>query len=381
MRYIDEFRDGELARGLADAIAARVRPGRTYRLMEFCGGHTHTISRYDLESLLPPAVTLIHGPGCPVCVLPIGRVDQARALALSHDVVLCCYGDVLRVPGSGDTNLIGARAAGADVRIVYSPTDALDFAKAMPDRQVVFLGIGFETTAPATAAAVLQAEALGLTNFSVLCYHVLTPPALTAILAPAAERAMPTIDGFVGPGHVSTVIGAGVYEPLMRQYAKPMVISGFEPVDILQSVAMLIDLLNEERVEVTIQYRRVVSWEGNRKAQAMMDRVFALRDSFEWRGLGSIPQSALRLSAEFAKFDAEQRFPLPDRSVADNPACDCPEILRGMKHPLDCRLFGNACTPETPVGACMVSSEGACAAYYTYGRGRPVPAHSEPEPV
>lgn len=372
MRYVDEFRDGAIAGGLAARIADRARPDRTYRLMEFCGGHTHTISRYDLEGLLPENVKLIHGPGCPVCILPIGRVDQAVALALANDVVLCCYGDVLRVPGSDDTSLMTARADGADVRIVYASTDALALAKAMPDRQIVFLAIGFETTAPATAAALLQAEALGLTNFSVLCYHVLTPPALTAILSPPADPAVPmaTIDGFVGPGHVSTVIGAAAYEPLMRRHGKPMVISGFEPIDVLLSIDMLIDLLNEGRVEVAIQYRRAVSRQGNRKAQQMLATVFAVRDSFEWRGLGSLPTSALRLSERFAGFDAEHRFPSEETSVADNPACDCPEILRGVKHPLDCRLFGRACTPETPIGACMVSSEGACAAYYTYGRGR-----------
>ena len=372
MKYVDEFRDGALARRMAAGIAARARPDRSYRLMEFCGGHTHTISRYDLESLLPANVTLIHGPGCPVCVLPVGRVDQAMALALNHDVVLCCYGDVLRVPGSDDMSLIKARAAGADVRIVYASTDALDLAKAMPDRQVVFLAIGFETTAPATAAVLLQAEALGLTNFSVLCDHVLTPPAMAAILTPPADAALPAtrIDGFIGPGHVSTVIGAEAYDALLRRHGKPMVISGFEPIDVLQSVDMLIDLLNRGRVEVAIQYRRVVSWPGNRKAQDLLATVFAVRDCFEWRGLGSVPASALKLADRFVGFDAERRFPLPDNTVADNPACDCPDILRGVRHPLDCRLFGNACTPDTPVGACMVSSEGACAAYYTYGRGR-----------
>lgn len=372
MKYLDEFRDGDIARRLAADIAARAETGRTYRIMEFCGGHTHTISRYDLEGLLPDNVRLIHGPGCPVCILPIGRVDQAVALALAHDVTLCCYGDVLRVPGSDDTSLLKARAAGADVRIVYSSTDALDLARALPERQVVFLAIGFETTAPATAAVVLQAEALGLGNFSVLCYHVLTPPALAAILSAPADPAIPAaeIDGFVGPGHVSTVIGAAAYQDLLGHYEKPMVISGFEPIDILQSVAMLIDLLNQDRVAVEIQYRRVVSWDGNRKAQAMLDTVFAVRDSFEWRGLGSVPTSAYRLADRFADLDAERRFPLPEHTVADNPACDCPDILRGTKHPLDCRLFAGACTPDTPVGACMVSSEGACAAYYTYGRGR-----------
>ena len=373
MKYLDEFRDGAIARRLAADIAARAGGDRAYRLMEFCGGHTHTISRYDLEGLLPDNVTLIHGPGCPVCVLPVGRVDQAVTLALSHDVVLCCYGDVMRVPGSDDTSLIKARSRGADVRVVYASTDALALAKAMPDRQVVFLAIGFETTAPATAAVVLEAEALGLTNFSVLCYHVLTPPALAAILSPPIDPttgSVAEIDGFIGPGHVSTVIGAATYRPLLGGHDKPMVISGFEPIDVLQSVAMLLDLLNDGRAEVAIQYRRAVSWEGNRKAQAILATVFAVRGRFEWRGLGSLPGSAFRLADRFADFDAERRFPLPNRSVADNPACECRDILRGAKHPLDCRIFGTACTPETPVGACMVSSEGACAADYTFGRGR-----------
>ncbi len=372
MRYLDEFRDGAIARSLATQIAERAQPDRSYRLMEFCGGHTHTISRYDLEGLLPANVTLIHGPGCPVCILPVGRVDQAVALSLSHEVILCCYGDVMRVPGSDDTSLIKARSHGADVRIVYSSTDALALAQSMPDRQVVFLAIGFETTAPATAAVVLRAEALGLTNFSVLCYHVLTPPALDALLGPPADPARPMaeIDGFIGPGHVSTVIGAEIYRALLDRHDKPMVVSGFEPIDILQSVAMLLDLLNDDRSEVAIQYRRVVTWAGNRKAQDMLAKVFAVRDAFEWRGLGSLPDSAYRLADRFAHLDAERRFPLPQHTVADNPACECPDILRGTKHPLDCRIFGTACTPETPVGACMVSSEGACAAYYTYGRGR-----------
>ena len=370
MKYVDEFRDAARARTMVQRIAGAAVPGRTYRLMEFCGGHTHTISRYDLESLLPDNVKLIHGPGCPVCILPIGRVDQAVALALTHDVILCSYGDVLRVPGSNDTSLLKARAAGADVRIVYASTDALALAQQHPDRKVVFLAIGFETTAPATAAALLRAEALGLRNFSVLCYHVLTPPALGALLEPPVDADAARIDGFIGPGHVSTVTGAAIYQDMLRRHGKPMVVSGFEPVDILQSIAMLVDLLNDGTVEVAIQYRRAVTWDGNRKAQEMMATVFAPRDSFEWRGLGTLPVSAYRLADRFAEYDAERRFPLPAASVADNPACDCPDILRGAKHPLDCKLFGGACTPDTPVGACMVSSEGACAAYYTYARGR-----------
>ena len=365
MKYVDEFRDGDLARTIAANIAGEVRPEQRYHLMEFCGGHTHAISRYGLADLLPSAVRLIHGPGCPVCVLPIGRVDQAICLALEHEVTLCTYGDCLRVPASGGLSLMKAKARGADVRMVYSTLDALKLAQAQPERQVVFFAIGFETTTPPTAAALRQAQALGLNNFSVLCNHVLTPAAMHAILA---DQGGARLDGFIGPAHVSTVIGSRPYEPFAHDYGKPVVIAGFEPLDVMQAILMLVRQINAGRAAVENEFTRAVTRDGNRKAQALVAEVFELRERFEWRGLGSIAHSALKLRPAFAGFDAELRFGLEDRPVADNKACECGAILRGEKRPQDCKIFGNVCTPENPVGACMVSSEGACAAHYTYGR-------------
>jgi hydrogenase expression/formation protein HypD len=369
MKYITEFRDGELARGLAAAIHRECRPGREYRFMEFCGGHTHAISRYGLVDLLPPQVRLIHGPGCPVCVLPIGRIDQAIRLAREQGVILATYADTLRVPASQQLSLLRAKALGADIRMIYSSLDALAIARANPQRQVVFLAIGFETTTPPTAAVVLQAAAEDLGNFSILCNHVLTPAAMHAILA--APGGVP-LDGFVGPAHVSTIIGSAPYEPFATDYGKPVVIAGFEPLDVMRAIQMLIAQVNDGRAEVENEFTRAVTREGNARAQAMVAQVFELRDSFEWRGLGTIPASALRLRNEYARFDAEQRFAVAYAAVPDNKACACGEILRGQKRPQDCRIFGTACTPENPVGSCMVSSEGACAAHYTYGRWREV---------
>ena len=367
MKYLDDFRDGALAQKLAASIASEARAGRDYRLMEFCGGHTHAISRYGLADLLPPGVRMIHGPGCPVCVLPIGRIDQAIRLALEHRVTLCSYGDCLRVPASHGLSLLKAKAQGGDVRMVYSITDALELARQHPERQVVFLAIGFETTTPPTAVALRQAESLGLTNFSVLCNHVLTPAAMRAILAnPAGVR----LDGFVGPAHVSTVIGSRPYETFARDHGKPVVIAGFEPLDVMQAILMLLRQINAGRAEVENEFTRAVTPEGNRKAQGLMDEVFELRDSFEWRGLGTLPDSALKLRPRFAAFDAEARFGVEYVPVQDNKACECGAILRGEKRPQDCRIFGTACTPDSPVGSCMVSAEGACAAQYTYGRFR-----------
>lgn len=370
MKYIDEFRDGELARGLADAIRRAARPGQTYHFMEFCGGHTHAISRYGLADLLPDNIRMIHGPGCPVCVLPIGRIDQAIRLAMLPGVILCTYGDCLRVPASDGLSLLKARARGADVRMVYSTTDALRLAGDHPDRQVVFFAIGFETTTPPTAVAIRQAAALGLNNFSVLCCHVLTPPAMAGILqAPSAAL---RLDGFVGPAHVSTIIGSRPYEVFAECYKKPVVIAGFEPLDVLQAIRMLVRQVNEGRAEVENEFSRAVDREGNRKAQQLVAEVFELRPAFEWRGLGELPASALSIRREFAEFDAERRFPADYRPVADHPACECAAILRGIQRPQDCKLFATVCTPENPVGSCMVSSEGACAAHYTYGRNREV---------
>ena len=369
MKYIDEFRDGDLARNIARSIAAEADPTRKYRFMEFCGGHTHAISRYGLTDLLPPNVRMIHGPGCPVCVLPIGRVDQAIRMALEHGVILCTYGDCLRVPASDGLSLLKAKARGADVRMVYSTQDALALAQKHPERQVVFFAIGFETTTPPTAVAIEQARALGLANFSVLCCHVLTPAAIIGILeSPEAKAGGVALDGMVGPAHVSTVIGSAPYEFVPERYGKPVVIAGFEPLDMMQAILMLVRQVNQGRAEVENEFTRAVTPEGNRKAQALVAKVFQLRPEFEWRGLGTVPDSALKLRPEYAAFDAELRLPLPYTPVPDHKACECGAILRGVKEPRDCKVFGTVCTPENPLGSCMVSSEGACAAHYTYGR-------------
>lgn len=369
MKYIDEFRDGDLARNIARSIAAEADPARAYRFMEFCGGHTHAISRYGLTDLLPPNVRMIHGPGCPVCVLPIGRVDQAIRMALEYGVILCTYGDCLRVPASDGLSLLKAKAQGADVRMVYSTQDALALAQKHPERQVVFFAIGFETTTPPTAVAIEQAQALGLANFSVLCCHVLTPAAIIGILeSPEAKTGGVALDGMVGPAHVSTVIGSAPYEFVPERYDKPVVIAGFEPLDMMQAILMLVRQVNQGRAEVENEFTRAVTPEGNRKAQALVAKIFELRQDFEWRGLGTVPDSALKLRPEYAAFDAELRFPLPYTPVPDHKACECGAILRGVKEPRDCKVFGTVCTPENPLGSCMVSSEGACAAHYTYGR-------------
>ncbi|MFN5166311.1 MAG: hydrogenase formation protein HypD [Pseudomonadota bacterium] len=385
MKFVAEFRDGALARGLAARIAAEVQPGRRYAFMEFCGGHTHAISRYGIAELLPPQVRMIHGPGCPVCVLPIGRIDLAIGLALERGAIVCTYGDTMRVPASGNLSLLKAKARGGDIRMVYSAADALKIAAAHPGREVVFLAIGFETTTPPTALAILAAERQGLANFSVLCCHVLTPSAITHILESAEVREYGTvpIDGFVGPAHVSIVIGSAPYEHFADEYAKPVVIAGFEPLDVMQAVLMLVRQVNEGRAEVENQFTRAVTREGNLAAQRMVAQVFGLRSSFEWRGLGEVPYSALAIRPAYARFDAEQRFGLAYRPVPDHKNCECGAILRGVKRPADCKLFGTVCTPETPMGSCMVSSEGACAAHYSYGRFRDIPVRVEPaaEPV
>ncbi len=370
MKYIDEFRDGALARKLAAEIAREAQPGREYRLMEFCGGHTHAIFRYGIPDLLPPNVRLIHGPGCPVCVLPIGRLDLAIRIARQPGTILCSYGDMLRVPGSRKTSLLRAKAEGADVRMVYSATDALEVARQNPARTVVFFAIGFETTTPPTAVAILQAQAEGLTNFRVYCNHVLTPPAMVHLLTVEhpADEAPVMIDGFIGPAHVSVVIGSGAYQAFAAHYRKPVVISGFEPLDVLQSILLLVRQLNQGRAEIENQYIRAVTEGGNRKAQQIVGRVLEMRPSFEWRGLGSVPFSALQIRPGFAAFDAERSLGLAETPARENAACECPAILRGAKRPSDCKVFGTLCTPENPIGSCMVSSEGACAACYIYGR-------------
>jgi hydrogenase expression/formation protein HypD len=363
MRFVDEFRDAELGRAVAAEILASVEPGRHYKVMEVCGGHTHSIYKYGVDDLLPENVELVHGPGCPVCVIPMGRVDDGIAIARRPGVIFTCFGDMMRVPGS-ETTLLDAKAAGADVRMVYSPLDALRIAKANPDREVVFFAIGFETTAPSTALTLQRAKAEGVRNFSCVCSHVTIVPPLRALLESPDLR----LDGFVGPGHVSTVVGARPFEFIPADYGKPVVIAGFEPLDILQAVLMILRQLSAGECTVENQYKRVVPYEGNARALEVMAEVFELRPHFEWRGLGFISQSGLKLSEAYADLDAERRFDVPGVRVADPKACQCGEVLKGVIKPFECKVFGTACTPERPIGTCMVSSEGACAAYYNYGR-------------
>jgi len=363
MRFVDEYRDPELARALSAQIAALTEPGRHYKLMEVCGGHTHAIYRYGVHDLLPDNIELVHGPGCPVCVIPMGRVDDGIAVAEQPGVILTCFGDMMRVPG-GRGSFLEANARGTDIRMVYSPLDALRIARENPDRQVGFYAIGFETTAPSTALTVLRAEQERVENFSVMCSHVTIIPAIKAILDSPDLR----LDGFIGPGHVSTVIGCRPYEFIAAQYGKPVVVAGFEPLDILQSIYMLMLQLHEGRSVVENQYSRVVPWQGNPVALRVINQTMQLRPYFEWRGLGFISHSALRIRDSYAAFDAEARFPVPGVRVADPKACQCGEVLKGVLKPWECKVFGTACTPETPIGTCMVSSEGACAAYYNFGR-------------
>lgn len=374
MRFVDEFRDPALARALVQRIAAAAariaeRRGRPTAIMEICGGHTHSIFRFGIEGMLPPTVELIHGPGCPVCVLPMGRVDDCIALAETPGVTFCTFGDAMRVPGSRGS-LMAAKARGLDIRTVYSPMDALAIARAEPHRQVVFFGLGFETTMPSTALTVLQAEKEGIGNFFLFCNHITIIPTIRALLEAPDLR----IDGFVGPGHVTMVIGTEPYRFVAERHGRPMVISGFEPLDVLQSIWMVLRQIEEGRAAIENQYARVARDAGNRAAQEAVARVFELREFFEWRGLGSIPQSGVRLREAYAAFDAERRFLLPNLKVADPEACQCGEVLTGRIRPRDCRVFGTACTPQSPLGALMVSSEGACAAYYRYGALASAPA-------
>ncbi len=368
MKYVDEFRDPAKARALfreIEDLVGRIDLCRTrpLRIMEVCGGHTHSIFRYGLEAMLPEQIELIHGPGCPVCVLPMGRVDDCVALAEQPKVIFTTFGDALRVPGS-KKSLMQAKAEGADVRMVYSPLDALQLARDNPDREVIFFGLGFETTMPSTALTLLQAEAEGIENFSLFCNHITIIPTIKAILDSPDLR----IDGFLGPGHVSMVIGNRPYAFIAERYHRPLVIAGFEPLDILQSIWMLLEQFAEGRCEIENQYDRVVPGEGNAQALQAVDRVFELREYFEWRGLGSIDHSGVRIRAAYARFDAERKFALPQTRIADPESCQCGEVLKGVIKPWQCKVFGKACTPETPVGALMVSSEGACAAHYNYGR-------------
>jgi hydrogenase expression/formation protein HypD len=362
MKFVDEFRDPAAARALVASIK-RLAGTAEYKFMEVCGGHTHTIYRHGIEHILPPNIELVHGPGCPVCVIPMGRVDDAMWLAERPNVIFTSFGDMMRVPGSKGS-LLEAKARGADVRFVYSPLDALRIAVENPDKEVVFFAVGFETTAPSTAVTLVRAKELDVTNFTVFCNHVTIVPPIKAILDSPDLR----LTGFLGPGHVSTVVGNRPYRFVPEVYGKPIVVAGFEPLDILQSVYMLLAQLSEGRCEVENQYSRVVREEGNPQALALLGEVFELRPHFEWRGLGFISQSALKLNDDYAQFDAERRYNMPGIRVADPKACQCGEVLKGVIKPWECKVFGTACTPETPIGTCMVSPEGACAAYYNFGR-------------
>jgi hydrogenase expression/formation protein HypD len=360
MKYIDEYRDAATARKFADLIRATTT--RPWTIMEICGGQTHTIVKFGIESLLPEEITLVHGPGCPVCVTPLEIIDKAIAIASRPGVILTSYGDMLRVPGSS-TDLLTVKAEGGDVRMVYSPLDAVTIAQKNPGKQVVFFGVGFETTAPANAMSVWQARHLDLKNFSLLCSHVLVPPAMEAILSSPTNR----VQGFLAAGHVCSVMGYEEYLPIAEKYRVPMVVTGFEPVDILQGIYMTVKQLEQGRSEVENQYARAVRREGNVAAQKLLRQVFEISDR-KWRGIGTIPRSGYRLSSDFAAFDAERIFDVAEMTAPESPDCIAGQVLQGLKKPHHCPAFGKLCTPERPLGAPMVSSEGACAAYYHYGR-------------
>jgi hydrogenase expression/formation protein HypD len=360
MKYVDEYRDGEAARKLADAVTRTVT--RPWTIMEVCGGQTHSIVRYGIDRLLPPQLELVHGPGCPVCVTALETIDRAHAIASRPDVTFCSFGDMLRVPGSrGD--LLQLKSQGCDIRVVYSPLDAVNLAAARPDRKVVFFAIGFETTAPPNAMAVWLARKRRLTNFSVLVSHVLVPPTIAAILEAPGNR----VQGFLGPGHVCTVMGVREYEPLVERYRVPIVITGFEPLDLLEGVLLTVRQLESGRAEVENQYGRAVRPEGNPASRKLIEEVFEVCDR-KWRGVGLIPNSGFRLRPEYRDHDAERLFEVDDIRTQESSACISGEILRGLKKPHDCPAFGKQCTPQTPLGATMVSAEGACAAYFAYGR-------------
>jgi hydrogenase expression/formation protein HypD len=368
MKYVDEFRDPAKAQALLGeirALTAGISRTRTQplQIMEVCGGHTHSIFRYGIQQMLPDELEFVHGPGCPVCVLPMGRVDDCVALAERPEVIFTTFGDAMRVPGSRKS-LLKAKADGADVRMVYSPLDALAIARKHPEREVIFFGLGFETTMPSTALTVIEARRQGIRNFSLFCNHITIVPTIKAILDSPDLR----LDGFLGPGHVSMVIGTTIYEFIARHYRKPITIAGFEPLDVLHALWMVLKQIAEGRCEVENQYGRVVPVEGNPRALAAINEVYELREFFEWRGLGSIDHSGVRLRETYAEYDAERKFGVPNIRIADPKACQCGEVLKGVIKPRQCKVFGTACTPETPLGSLMVSSEGACAAYYHYGR-------------
>jgi hydrogenase expression/formation protein HypD len=362
MKFLDEYRDPAAADKLRQAIRAVTT--RPWTLMEICGGQTHTIVRYGLDELLPPLINLVHGPGCPVCVTPLELIDKALAIAARPDVIFCSFGDMLRVPGS-ERDLFAVKAGGGDVRIVYSPLDCLRLAEQHPDRTVVFFAVGFETTAPANAMAVWQAKRQGVRNFAVLVSHVLVPPAMTAILAAQANR----VQGFLAAGHVCTIMGYEEYEFLAEQFRVPIVVTGFEPLDLLEGVYRCVRMLEEDRAGVDNQYARAVNRAGNPHARRIIEEIFEVTDR-KWRGIGTIPESGYRLRPEYADFDAEMRFAVNGMEVRESTVCISGQILQGVNKPHECPAFGKQCTPEHPLGATMVSSEGACAAYYNYGRIR-----------
>ncbi len=367
MKYVDEFRDPEMAKSLMGKIADIMQTlpyskQQPLLIMEFCGGHTHTIFRYGIEQMLPDNIEMEHGPGCPVCVLPMGRVDDCVALAERPDVIFTTFGDAMRVPGS-KKSLLQAKADGADVRMVYSPLDALELARNNPERQVIFFALGFETTMPSTALTVMQARAEGVDNFSLFCNHITTVPTIKAVLDSPDMQ----FDGFLAPGHVSMVVGEDPFQFIPQKYHKPIVITGFEPLDILQSIYMLVQQFADKRCEVENQYARVVAHDGNQPGLQAIHEVFELREFFEWRGLGSIDHSGVKMREAYADFDAERKFQVPNLKIADPKSCQCGEVIKGVIRPWECKVFGTSCTPQTPMGALMVSSEGACAAYYNFG--------------
>ena len=370
MHLLDDFRDPSIAKSLLAKINEVAHPNRSYRIMEFCGGHTHTLFRYGIPALLPPSIKMLHGPGCPVCILPTARVDQAIFLAKQPKTILCTYGDVLRVPGTAQASLLRAQSEGAHIKMIYSPSELLTLASKNPDQRIVFFAVGFETTTPPTAAILRKANELQLENIYVHCNHVLTPPAVQSILSPPSQKPgqQSIVDGIIGPGHVGLVTGYEPFEKLSDLHNLPITVSGFEPLDLLQSILDLVVAINEGQSKLVNEYSRAVNASGNSRAKALIDDVFVLREQFEWRGLGMLSKSALAISQNYARFDAEhQLLESYENHSKEYKACECPAVLRGQKKPVECPLFKTVCTPENPLGSCMVSSEGACAAYYQYG--------------
>ena len=363
MKYMQEFQDKELVQRTAAQIKKEVQSEKFYNFMEFCGGHTHVLFRQGLHDLLPKNIKMVHGPGCPVCVLATSRIDASiQVLKNNKNVIMCTYSDLMNIPGSNKTSLMKTKAMGYQIKMVYSPLDALKIAKENPSKSVIFFAIGFETTTPPTAATILKAKKYGVKNFSVYCNHVMTPPAVELVLNSSDVK----LDGFIGPGHVSTIIGSKPFEYFTKKYNKPVIVSGFMPLDIIQSILLLVRQVNEGKSYVHNQYTRSVKEHGNEEAKKLINEVLDIRTSFEWRGLGSIPYSAYKVRDKYKEFDAEKIFNFQHEEGRDNPACLCGSVLRGINNPLDCKLFGKVCVPDNPKGPCMVSSEGACAAYYSY---------------